>query len=1237
MKFARFSLALMFFVPCASFGAASSGFQNAAKLLAAARRGDTQTIQALVNAGADVNYVDSTGLSVVCTAVLNNDTRAIQVLQMYGADASNCDKQIKNYKQKSKRAASGEEYGFFSGLSSSHMLALSAIGVAGVIGGVALLSDVFDDGNSNSSSSSGGGHGGGGGGGGSGADEWSVGPIPYGPAYLTSTGAVNTGFDLSQNLVTWDTGSHSSYFDYLRIPSNPATYTESYFLSDKLNPRLQNYLLMMGGYYSLASYYFGQVVFRNSVSHVPLLSENGHQKQPIRVALITGNGINPAGSAGFGDGIVYTTSTAVGAEETRVDKYVNNTLNKIPVGENDVIYSHEERPEFDLSGSGTVFNPFANVNESALAKIVGGWEAGGNPIPDLYGFVPNAQLAIFRTGNGSYWNVIENATSQTPIGTFTDGGTTSDPDGKLSVGDVININGQDYDIVAPNSLTNPTISVNGTEYKLSVDVTVFVAQCPDGASNCRDFAIYVGTDGAWYVNINGGTSIDAVYTFDGDNIFNYRSPTSIPYQNFVAMQAATGIADVIANTNILPASRDNSYTTIGTFKKEAALNNVTDLSTFYSNKIDAIYGDGQGGNANYLFNNYKLSKPMLIMPAGEYVFLDSSNSGSMLTLDATFENYAPLLYGNNLNHNFMTVIAVSHDNGTTYADTISDYANGTGSQYGRLNLSIWQDTTDNTVYQSRKCGIAGVGSGSVDPWCFAAAGPTPEMATASAAGAVASVKSAFDYMDNGQIFTLLALTADGPYLGSYTEPSSTVVTPFTTDSLAEYLQLLYDMPGEYDTSSLSSSEYLDLFKQVYGYGLINLERAIRPGRAVHYYSDGKIISSPYNAYWRSGSTVHASNVLSLSGQNTIKTSYYDVLESVDGALSLPRVWNDTITAELSSRHGLYMGDVLGDFDIDSNRTKSERVGKFDFSMSMSPRAYNDNMNGLDNLRVAFVSNDFDVAAEYQNHLTDYESRFNGRANGLLALASNAMSSDVRYKSGDFSFGMRAFNGSITDESLLENDPVVSSQYEPARLGFVNGGAFDTKYSNNKFAFDMSVGIMNETNTVLGMYSDGLLYLNGAKTQYVDTVATYNPTKDIKLSARATFANTAVNEFGGVVSEISDIKSNAFAFGLDIGGFGLTIAAPLAVVDGRMGYDYAEFSVVENDVGGYEIVMNNPHIEYVDMAAKKRELRFTTSYKKSLGALTDAGVEFMYRLNPNNIDTFGNESILMFKLRHRVGI
>ena len=120
MKYIRLLLVALFLIPAGSAVAAVSVSNNefmvAAQLLAAAKNADIQQVQALMNAGANINYVDSTGLSLVCTALMNNDIRAAQILQMYGADASNCDRQIKQYESRTKPEPSG---GLFSGLSSA--------------------------------------------------------------------------------------------------------------------------------------------------------------------------------------------------------------------------------------------------------------------------------------------------------------------------------------------------------------------------------------------------------------------------------------------------------------------------------------------------------------------------------------------------------------------------------------------------------------------------------------------------------------------------------------------------------------------------------------------------------------------------------------------------------------------------------------------------------------------------------------------------------------------------------------------------------------------------------------------------------------------------------------------------------------------------------------------------------------------------------------------------------------
>ena len=868
-------------------------------------------------------------------------------------------------------------------------------------------------------------------------------------------------------------------------------------------------------------------------------------------------------------------------------------------------------------------------------------------------------MAIYRTGNGKVW---QDKTGGSPVGTFTD----ADSSNGLSSGDKIVIYGKTYDIInaVDVAITNPTIEINGTPFQVAPNSKMLLADCDETTGCTTDIAIYVDKDGNWYVNSTGGNGVDAVYALNGTNIYEKKELVDSGYSNFTAMAAAAvrpysvdddpevgTTVDIIANTNIIPASRTNAYGTVNTFTKAmvGGLNGVAATNvatTFYSNLITSYYGsyDGaaQGGVAQTLFNNYTSSLPMIIMPAGDYTLEDASGK-YLTTLDATFENYAPMLYGNNLKHNFMTVVGVLHTNGTYNATTIEGYGDGTGSSYGKLQLALWQDADTNTMYSSRMCGLAGVGDAahSIDPWCFAASGPTAEMATASAAGAVASVKAAFSYMTNDQIYTLLALTADGPYLGATNNGTS--VTTFSAKTLAEYLDNMYQLPLEYDTTSMLTAEkydeYLDLFKTVFGYGLINTRRAIEPGFSVYYYdgTTNSIVSKQgnINRYW--GNKSRASSVLSLAGRGAVRTSFYDIVENVDGTMSLPRVWNNTVAMDDNQYgYGLYMGDVLGDFDIDSTNKRTNKVGNLTINMAMSSRAYNDDMNGLDNMRVMWSNDKFDLATEYQHHLINGESRFSGRANGLLNLVSNSVSTDMAYKYGNFGFGGRAFVGAITDENLLDQDPVVASQFEPGKLGLANGGSFDARYNNDKFDLNMSFGVMHENNTVLGMYSDGMLALNGADTKYVDAVATYKPFENVKLSLRGTYAVTDAVADGISIANMTNIKSDAFAFGIDIGGFGFTAAMPLAVVDGKLGYGYADFEVVENN-GQYEVAVNNAHTEYIDLSALKRELRFTTTYKQSLGEWTDAGVGFIYRVNPNNTDAFGNESIFMFKLHHRLGI
>ncbi|MDR1337989.1 MAG: ankyrin repeat domain-containing protein [Rickettsiales bacterium] len=1265
MKRIRLFILALFFAPSVLF--AANDFQVAAQLLSAAKNADIQQVQNLVNNGANVNYTDATGLSIVCTALMNNDVRAAQILQMYGADASKCDQQIKAYNKKKPKKESG---GLFGGLSSAQSMALAAAGAAVVVGGLFLLTDVFG-------SSKGGGGGGGGaqcqtnasctcrngaagtcrsdgtcdctgsGDGGTSGGGTQKFALPYGPAYFDIGGKVvysETAY--LNNLAYWSDEANAAPrrdFNYFRPLEQP---TNNYFV-DGITQSVQNYLLMMHGYSPLAHGYLGNATIRDSATYAPVkLSNSAGGGKPVSVALITANGVNPTGSAGRGGpggGVSYADGAGAVANTYLVDKYLNydNPIAGV---------SGAEKDGFDLSNSGTAMNPYASAYDSALAKIIAGWEAGGRAVGDFFGFVPNGRLAVYRTGGGRGMKNI--ASPGAPVGTVVDNNTNS----KWDTGD--------------------TITIAGVPYKITLNDGIFSAQCDSTGFNCTTITWtikgYIGRDGVLYVDSDSDGITDSGYSIaESGAVTLIKQLGDIDFKNFEAAYEARRTTDVdaIANASLIAESRSSGYLTMDGLK--VLVTGLADKQAAYKAFVNEYYNkdttddasNTQGDYANKLFNGYNNASPLMVFSAGEFEY-GLGTGKSLSVLDATFENYAPVLWNDNLRHLFMTVVAVAHSKGTSAATNIADYGNGTNdTKFGKISLSAWRDengTTaaaalaalgssatdtqktaaivaaqaDDHVYVSRKCGSAGKGVGGVDPWCFAAAGATAEMATSAAAGAFASLKGAFNYMTNSQLFALMALTADG-YLRAYSDAG----VKFTTDTLTTYLKIKFALPTEYDEENLTGSDYLKAFAEVFGYGLIDLERATKPTSTVSYFNGDNIVSGSGNAYWRrAGNTIFSSSSALNLGGVSISAPFYDILESLDGALVLPRIWANEFSMGSTSSRALYMGDVLGEFKVQNSKSGDEiQIGNLSFSISMSEKAYVDNMGGLDNMQFGYSAGDLGFKAGYQRHFTDGASRFSGAANPILSLASNAVAGGAEYKIGDWSFGARAFSGAVTDESLLENDPTVSSRYEPAKLGLMQGAQSSVAWGNGKFGISASFGAAYESDTVLGTYTDGLLSMGSGDTTYIDTVATYRAGDDIDFSLRSTFAKTKADASGEFILGLSDLESNAFSAGANIGNWSFAVSQPLAVTRGRMQYAHAQYEVVEDADGKFDLIVKNTGIRDLDLSPRAREVRFSGAYRTQFGLHTHGAFGFIYRVNPNNTKDFGNESILMMKLSHKVGI
>ena len=354
-------------------------------------------------------------------------------------------------------------------------------------------------------------------------------------------------------------------------------------------------------------------------------------------------------------------------------------------------------------------------------------------------------------------------------------------------------------------------------------------------------------------------------------------------------------------------------------------------------------------------------------------------------------------------------------------------------------------------------------------------------------------------------------------------------------------------------------------------------------------------------------------------------------------MSLPRIWKNEFALGVQDKRGLYMGDVLSDFKTRKSEPEMISFGDIGFYMAVSEKPYADTLGGLDNMRLEYSVDNWDIAAGYQRYFTDGASRFDGMSNPVLGLASNAITSDVVYNMGEWSFGARVFSGAITDEELLDNDPTVSSQYMPARLGLMQGFQSDVSWKGKKFGFTTAFGTVHETDTLLGAQSGGLLNMGQGDTIYVDSEFRYSPYEELSFTLRSTFARTVSNADGQFILGLSDIESNAFAFGIDTGNFSFSVSQPLTVRKGDLQYAYADYEIMEMDDGNYDLVINDAYVKNLDLSPENKEVRLSGAYRHNLGPWTDGAIGFIYRINPNNTNEFGNESIFMLKINHRLGI
>ena len=1232
MKFIRF---FIFGIFISSGAFALSDFDTAAQMLSAAKNGDIKYLEQLVNNGADINYIDNTGMSIVCTALMNNDIRAAQILQMYGADASKCDRQIKKYKNKDPNKKTG---GLFSGLSTAQEVALTTAGGIAVVGGLFFLTDKLKGSNNNifgSNSNRPNNNGGSGGTGGHGGNNNthqgdSKALTSYGPS-LPSAEAEKK--DYANNL---NSQSGTDDTSIARKNFNSTTQLDS---SNNVVSQY-NHLLAMRGYSPFARGYLGMTTLRNDKNEPLKITGDleGHNisgGKPVNVALITSNGLNinsdlTADESSLQDRLFAYTSKNVngslnnGSRDTVSNKYYNNEIiNKThQQGSQDIQngiseWKTQEKEEdinnFDLSGAGTALHNKLIDNDdiydpdNMLAKIVGGYTSGKTS-GDITGFMPNGQMTVYRTGGGYKINTL---TGQ----------------GKKDYEDVAN------GIKVKMKLSGDTVD---TEYIFDKIISRSNYYKILKAGKDTGYRAYI-KDGKMYLyNSRDENTFSTlqVYNMDSGNkkIELIQNTTQTDYKNYEALLHASNLSDkddksgfapsVIANVALNPKLFDNSSKTITSLisydKKDEYKNKFKEyVNEYYSFESDKK----QGQKALDFFEN---TNKFTIFSTG-WQNIDSSGK----SLEASFENSAPLVF-NRLKNIFATVVSVS-------VPTVKKADNLKLSEYkskNKIELSAYQ--IGSKKYKSRICGISGTGTKDTDPWCFAAIGNYDGQAVASMAGSVGILKSAFNYMDNKQLFALLALTADGPFCKDCAKNSE---GKDIEEKLKNYLDGMYKLPSDYQSelNNNPNANYLELFKKVFGYGLINLERATTPGKTIYYYNGDRILSSKKggNAYWGDFSkTRFGSSSVLRPRLSKISAQYYDMLESPDKSLSLPRIWKHNFNLNKENNINNISKNIFESLQP-FTRNSEQKIDNFSFALSSSGSRLG-NFSDLNNFNIKYEKDNFNFTSSFKNNLTDNLSNFEGRENQILSLVSNLVIADTKYSLKNFSFKTSIFSGDILDKNLISKSELSNSLLESAKFGSATGFSFDVSFNKNSFNISSSIGKLNEKGSVLGTGTGGLLDLGSGDTIYLDNRVSYKLTNDINLQFNFVTSQTKTNSRNeqSFIKDITDIYSNAYSINADYKSFSFSISRPLTVYSGDMTYAYSDFNLVPKTKGGYGL-SSKYYLDKVSLSPNK-ELRFVGTYRKNLGIFTDSVFNFIYRVNPDGF-TDKNETILMMKLSHRLGI
>ncbi len=461
---------------------------------------------------------------------------------------------------------------------------------------------------------------------------------------------------------------------------------------------------------------------------------------------------------------------------------------------------------------------------------------------------------------------------------------------------------------------------------------------------------------------------------------------------------------------------------------------------------------------------------------------------------------------------------------------------------------------------------------------------------------------------------------------SGTSMAAPIVSGVAADILSSWPYLRANQLSSiiFQTSTHMGTTAVGVADPVYGWGMVNLTKALQP------IGPTKVALANNNIQSVSTSVVHTNSLvkakafsgLSMAATDDFGRGYSYAIEQfavqprvsdigtlfgrMDKQMSM--VEGKTATSRLTvSMYGDSGLRQQGGSMLDGPDAPTLTLGGFNYVQEFEGGEYALGMNG-------FAEQYFGLSSEYKNLPLS-----NNFANPYFQFAGTASHLGAGYDLGD---GYKVKAGLLNSVNPLAGQSLLGDSSDAT--GWV--AELEKKFDGG--VARITAGLVKEDSAMLGVTGSSAFEMSGAETNYISFSGAYKLTKKDSLLVQVSAGNTVSG--GEALIKDSEARTMSWSLGLlrqdtlrEGDALALAISQPMKVMSGSM--DLSLPTVDENGLGGFES-------SRVDLASEQTETDFEVGYMAPLSKVSSVHFNAAYKQNVANSDDNATVVGLRFSTR-----